>query len=76
MSWVDELKLGNSISEVAAAQNVSPEYITHNVGLAFLSPKILQAMIDGKQRSDISAYQLSKVQIPTTWKDQDPLFLA
>ncbi|MEL7136222.1 MAG: recombinase family protein [Pseudomonadota bacterium] len=76
MSWTDGIKSGASIAEVAAAQKVSPEYITHNIGLALLSPKILQAIIDGKQRSDISAYQLSKVQIPATWEDQNPLFMA
>ncbi len=76
MSWSDGIKSGASVAEVAAAQNVSPEYITHNIGLALLSPKILQALIDGKQRSDISAYQLSKVRIPENWQDQNPLFLV
>ena len=75
MSWVDEIKHGASISEVANLNKVSPEYITHNIGLAFLSPKILKAISGGNQRPDISAYQLSKVQIPATWLDQDPLFL-
>lgn len=76
MSWVDEIKDGKSISEVANRHGVSPEYITHNIGLASLSPKILKAISNGKQRPDISAYQLSKVQIPAVWQDQDPLFLG
>ena len=76
MSWVDEVKDGASISEVANRHSVSPEYITHNIGLASLSPKILKAISNGKQRLDISAYQLSKVQIPAVWQDQDPLFLG
>jgi len=75
MDWVDQIKLGQPISSIAKAENVSSEYITHNLGLGHLSPKILKAIADGKQRADISAYQLSKIQIPAAWTDQNPLFL-
>ena len=75
MAWLDQIKLGQGISEIAAAENVSPEYITHNLGLGLLSPGILHAISAGSQRPDISAYQLSKTTIPEDWKDQKSIFL-
>ena len=75
MDWLDQIKMGRRISEIAAAENVTPEYITHNMDLAFLSPKILKAIIVGKQRADVTAYQLSKISIPANWAEQDAIFL-
>lgn len=75
MEWVSKIKSRRSISDIAGAEPVTPEYITHNMDLAYLSPKILTAILEGKQRPDVSAYQLSKVQIPANWCDQDSFFL-
>ena len=75
MDWLDALKAGRAISDIAVEQNVSPSYITHNLDLAFLSPRILEAISEGRQSPHISAYQLSKISIPGHWDEQDPIFL-
>ena len=75
MNWMDQIKLGEGISDIAASENVSPEYITHNLGLGLLSPGILRAIATGSQRADISAYQLSKITIPADWRAQESIFL-
>lgn len=75
-AWVDHIKSGRPISEIARDEQITPEYITHNIDLAYLSPKVLTAILGGKQRPEISAYQLSKVRIPATWDEQDRLFLS
>jgi hypothetical protein len=75
MKWMDQIKLGEGISAIAASENVSPEYITHNLGLGLLSPGILRAIASGSQRADISAYQLSKLTIPADWRAQESTFL-
>ena len=75
MDWLDQIKLGRRISDIAAAENITPEYITHNMDIAFLSPKILKAIAVGKQRADVTAYQLSKISIPANWAEQDAIFL-
>ncbi|MEC7290278.1 MAG: zinc ribbon domain-containing protein, partial [Pseudomonadota bacterium] len=75
MNWLDQIKLGRAILDIAKEDSVSPEYITHNLGLSMLSPKILQAIASGAQRRDVSAYQLSKITIPTKWRDQESIFL-
>ncbi|RIJ27783.1 recombinase family protein [Henriciella algicola] len=76
MDWLDAIKAGRAISDIAAEQNVSPSYITHNLDLAFLSPRILEAVSEGRQAPHISAYQLSKISIPVNWDEQDPIFLS
>lgn len=73
--WAGKVKAGQSLAAIAEAEGITPEYISQNIGLAFLSPKILTAIGDGRQRPDVSAYQLSKVKIPASWPDQDALFL-
>ena len=75
MDWVGKIKAGQSIAAIAESENITPEYITHNIDLAFLSPKILTSISEGRQRPDVSAYQLSKMKIPASWPDQDSLFL-
>jgi len=75
MTWMDQIKLGRAIFEIAKSENVSPAYITHNLGLTFLSPRVLKAIASGKQRPDISSYRLSKMTIPVDWDEQAPVFL-
>lgn len=75
MHWLDQIKLGRAIVDIAANENVTPEYITHNLGLSLLSPKILLAIASGTQRRDVSAYRLSKITIPANWRDQESIFL-
>ncbi len=75
MKWVDQIKFGQGISDIAASESVSPEYITHNLGLGLLSPGILRAIASGYQRADISAFQLSKMTIPVDWSAQNSIFL-
>ncbi|WP_018147822.1 recombinase family protein [Henriciella marina] len=75
MDWLDSIKAGRSIGDIANDQNVSPSYITHNLDLAFLSPRILEAISEGRQAPHISAYQLSKISIPVKWAEQDAIFL-
>lgn len=75
MAWADQIRSGTSISDVAADEKVTPNYITNNLDLAYLSPTILKRILAGTQRADISAYQLSKRAIPVAWNEQDALFL-
>ncbi|MEL6413438.1 MAG: recombinase family protein, partial [Pseudomonadota bacterium] len=75
LSWLDQIKLGKSVSEIAAADQVTTEYIVHNLDLSYLSPRILKAIAAGTQRPDVSAYQLSKIRIPVEWNGQTGLFL-
>ncbi|MEO0466577.1 MAG: hypothetical protein AAF216_08525 [Pseudomonadota bacterium] len=74
MDWMDQIKSGQSVSDVADAAKVSPEYVTHTLGLALLSPAILEDIIDGRQAPHITASQLKKVMIPASWPNQRMIF--
>lgn len=74
MDWMDDIKSGRSVIEVAARSDVSPEYVTHTLGLALLSPMILEQIVEGRQAPHITASQLKKVTIPASWPDQKAIF--
>lgn len=76
MDWIDQIESGQSVSDVADAAEVSPEYVTHTLGLALLSPSILEEIGTGRQAPHITASQLKKVMIPAFWPDQRMIFPA
>jgi len=76
MDWIDRIKQVQSISELAASENVTPEHIARHISFGYLSPRILNAIATGTQRPDIYASQIAKVGIPAEWVDQDAMFLG
>ncbi|MCH9751858.1 MAG: recombinase family protein, partial [Alphaproteobacteria bacterium] len=76
LNWTDRIKAGESVKAIAESENVSSDFITHNIDLAFLSPDILRAILDGKQRPDLSTAQLSRRRWPINWSEQSQDFIA
>ena len=76
MSWLDQIRAGTSIVQIAQAESISPEYITHNLDLAFLSPKVLTAIAEGRQPPDLSAKALTRMHIPMDWLEQEAVLLG
>ena len=76
MSWVNQIKAGQSIRQIAAAESVSPEYITHNLDMAFLSPGILLAIADGKQPPSLTAKSFTRMNLPVDWAAQNSMLLS
>lgn len=44
------------------------------IDLAFLSPKMIDAIVAGKQPAHISTKSLTRLTIPGSWKEQYALF--
>ena len=76
MSWLDQIRAGTSIVQIAQAESISPEYITHNLDLAFLSPKVLTAIAEGRQPPDLSAKALTRMHILMDWLEQEAVLLG
>ena len=76
MKWVDQIKAGATVKEVATRENVSSDFITHNIDLAYLSPTVLNGMMEGRQRQDLSTFQLTKTRWPVKWDAQPAYFLS
>jgi hypothetical protein len=50
--------------------------IWKRIRLAFLSPKILQAIVDGKTNKDLTIKMLTRHDLPLDWSKQETLFLS
>ena len=70
MTWVDRIKAGESLKEIATAEAISTDYITHNIDLAYLSPNMLSTILEGRLSPDITTADLSRQRWPVDWAKQ------
>ena len=74
--WFAQLATGESANMVQIAdQNaISPGRVNQLVRLAFLSPRIMQAIIDGCQPADLTTKTFSRIaEFPIDWAEQESL---
>ena len=74
--WVEEIKAGPSVSDIMQAHNIPEGMIWKRIRLAFLSPKILRAIVDGTTNRDLTIKMLTRHDLPLDWSDQQALFLS
>ncbi|WP_299356484.1 hypothetical protein [uncultured Shimia sp.] len=72
--WVQQMKTGTTIKQIAATTSVSESYITRVITLAFLSPRIQRAILAGTQPVDLTVETLVRRSIPRHWPDQEELY--
>jgi hypothetical protein len=75
-AWVDEMKAGRSMSDIMQAYQIPEGMIWKRIRLAFLSPKLLQAIVEGSTNRDLSIKMLTKHDLPIDWTKQEALFLG
>ena len=75
-AWVEEIKAGQSISDIMQAYNIPEGMIWKRIRLAFLSPKILQAIVDGTTNRDLTIKMPTRHDLPLDWSEQQALFLS
>ena len=75
-AWVEEIKAGQSISDIMQAHNIPEGMIWKRIRFAFLSPKILQAIVDGTSNRDLTIKMLTRHDLPLDWSEQQALFLS
>ena len=75
-AWVEEIKAGRSFSDIMQAHNIPEGMIWKRIRLAFLSPKILRAIVDGKTNRDLTIKMLTLHDLPLDWSGQEALFLG
>ena len=69
------LRSGTSLAALVAKTGHAEPYLRARLPLAFLSPKLQTAILDGKQPPDLSVATLIASDIPLDWAEQDRLFL-
>ena len=72
--WAKALQSGTSLTDLAAQSGHSEPYLRMRLPLAFLSPKLQTAILDGSQPTDLSVARLIASDIPLDWAEQDCLF--
>lgn len=73
-AWVRQMKAGCSIREVVVQTDKSESYVSRIILLAFLSPRIQKAIMEGNQPLSLTLETLIRARIPRDWKAQEILF--
>jgi len=71
--WAQQLLSGQfpSIGSIARRERIAPRYIRDLMPLAFLSPEIVKAIVEGRQPADLSIISLARrVDVPLLWTAQ------
>ena len=64
-----------TIEDLAAAEKINPSYVSRILRLAYLSPVVVQAILDGKHPAWLTMRDLLEP-FPMDWKQQEKKFLA
>src|SRR5207245_3946265 len=77
-AWFEELATGRarSVQELAKRDGISRRYIRRLVGLAFLSPRLVEAILKGRQPIGLTATRLSELDLPLDWTEQRSLLAS
>ena len=62
-----------TIEDLAAAEKINPSYVSRVTRLAFLSPVITEAILDGRQPAHLTMKDLM-APFPAEWTQQDSYF--
>src|SRR5215470_5632358 len=77
-AWFGELATGRarSLEELARRDGISRRYIRRLVGLAFLSPRLVEAILKAQQPVELTATRLSQLDLPLDWSEQHRLLAS
>jgi len=77
-AWFDELATGRapSLQALAERDGITRRYIRRLVGLAFLSPELLEAILQGRQPVALAATRLTELDLPLDWTEQRRLLAS
>ena len=77
-AWVDELISGRvpSLEALAKRDGITRRYIRRLVGLAFLSPELVDAILHGRQPVALTATRLTELDLPLDWTEQRKLLAS
>jgi len=73
--WFEELATGRarSLHALATREGITRRYIRRLVNLAFLSPQLVEAILQGRQPIALTATRLTELDLPLDWSEQRTL---
>jgi DNA invertase Pin-like site-specific DNA recombinase/predicted nuclease with RNAse H fold len=67
---------GITVTQLAKAEGISPTWAGRILRVAFLSPAVVEAILDGRVRTGVDAKKLLQTRaIPMDWNEQERLYL-
>jgi len=72
-TWFEELATGRARS---LRDDITRRYIRRLVGLAFLSPQLVEAILQGRQSGELTPTRLSQLDLPLDWTEQHRLLAS
>jgi hypothetical protein len=77
-AWFEELANGRarSLQELAQRDGITRRYIRRLVDLAFLSPQLVETILQGRQPADLTATRLTELDLPLDWAEQHRLLAS
>jgi site-specific DNA recombinase len=69
-NWAKALREGVSLTELAARTGHSEPYMRTRIQLAFLSPRLQQAILEGRQPPGPTDAYLVREPLPLDWEEQ------
>ncbi len=72
-AWFEELASGQvrSLTDIARREKIAPRYVERLSRLAFVAPRIVEAIRQGRQPADLSAETLlNRIDLPLEWSAQ------
>jgi hypothetical protein len=72
--WADDLLAGRveSVAVIAKRDGVLPNYVRRLTRLAFLAPRIVEAIVAGHQPPELTAKALNeRIELPLLWSEQE-----
>src|SRR5438552_7684990 len=77
-AWFEELVTGRarSLRELAERDGITRRYVRRLVDLAFLSPELVEVILQGQQPVELTATPLTPLDLPLDWTDQRSLLAS
>ncbi|WP_171128214.1 hypothetical protein [Ruegeria sp. HKCCA5014] len=72
--WAADLRNGRPLGEIAAATGHAEAYIRNRSQLAFLSPAIRSAILEGRQPTNLTLERIIRKPVPLDWGAQARLY--
>jgi site-specific DNA recombinase len=68
--WIKDIERGQSFGAIARREGKAERHVRHLAPLAFVSPRIITAVIDGTAPTGLTATALAS-RLPCSWADQE-----
>jgi hypothetical protein len=65
-----------SLQELAKRDGISRRYIRRLISLAFLSPQLVEAILQGRQPVELTTTRLTEFDLPLDWTEQHKLLAS